>query len=300
MSKPAESIRRGDEIQSGGNGLLQSLPTASPCPSQHGLQFGERFFDRRQIRRVGRQKQEATATSFNGLLDPRREVDREIIQDHDLSGAQAGGQDLLHVDLKSGAISGSIQEKCRSHAIKRQRGDQGHDGSIIARHLADRAFPSWGIGVQGSHGDMRTGLVDKDQILTEQVRGLFAPGGSFGFLLLACSQGLFFRVQPRACLARVILAGLTLTPWLASHIWQCCSRLASGWARNCSSSSASKAAPLTLGRPGIALGKTLPRSRRALRYRLMVEVEMANVSATSAWLLPPSMARSTRRRKSWE
>src|SRR5215470_9519731 len=32
----------------------------------------------------------------------------------------------------------------------------------------------------------------------------------------------------------------------------------------------------------------------------MVEVEMVNVSATSAWFLPPSMARSTRRRKSWE
>ncbi len=83
-------------------------------------------------------------------------------------------------------------------------------------------------------------------------------------------------------------------------MWQCCSRVASGLALNCSNRSTCKAAPLTFGRPGMALGKTWPRSRRALRYRLIVAVEMANVSATSTWVFPWSMARSTRRRKSWE
>ena len=58
---------------------------------------------------------------------------------------------------------------------------------------------------------MGTGLIDKDQVLTGQVSALDAPGGPFGFLLLACSYGLFFRVQPRAWRARVIVAGLTLT-----------------------------------------------------------------------------------------
>ena len=217
MSKPAESVLGRDEVQSKGNSLLKRFARANSLSAQHGFQFGERFLNRREIRRIGGQKQQATATSFNGRFDPRSQVDREIVQDHDLSRAQAGGKDLLDVDLKRGAISGSIQDKCRSHAIKRQRGNQGHDGTIIARHLADRTLPSWGIGVQGSHSDVRTSLVDKDQLLTGQVRGLFAPSGPVGFLLLACSQGLFFRVQPRACLARVMLAGLTLRPCVASH-----------------------------------------------------------------------------------
>src|SRR5690348_13359505 len=103
MGKPAESISRGDEIQSGGNGLLEGFACASPGPAQHRLEFRERLFDGRQIWRVGRQKQQATATSFNGLLDPRREVDREIVQDHDLPGAQTGCKDLLDVDLKRSA-----------------------------------------------------------------------------------------------------------------------------------------------------------------------------------------------------
>ena len=112
---------------------------------------------------------------------------------------------------------------------------------------------------------MGTGLVDKDQVLAWQVSGLLAPCGAFSFFLLACSYRLFFRVQPRACLARVMLAGLTLTLWVASHIWQCCSRVASGLASNCSNSPACNAAPLTLGRPGMTLGSTWPLSRRPLR-----------------------------------
>src|SRR5689334_10069438 len=109
MSKPTESISGGDEIQSGGNGLLERFPCASTCPSQQRLQFGERLFNGRKIRRVRRQKQEATAASFNGLLDTRSQVNREIIQDHDLPWTQALGKELLHVDRKSGAISRSIQ-----------------------------------------------------------------------------------------------------------------------------------------------------------------------------------------------
>jgi len=54
------------------------------------------------------------------------------------------------------------------HWILRQRGDQGHDGSIIARHLADRTLSSWDIGIQGGHGDMGTSLVDKEQVLARQ------------------------------------------------------------------------------------------------------------------------------------
>ncbi len=263
MSKPPESIRRGDEIQSGGNGLLKRFARPGSLSAQYGFQLGERFLNRREIRRIGWQKQQTTAASFNGRSDTRRKVDREVIQDHDLPWVQAGCQDLFDVDLKSGAISRSIQHKRWPHASKRQRGEKPHDGAIIAWHFADGALSSWGIRIQRGHGDVGTGLVDKDQILTRQVSGLGAPGGAFGFFLLACSQGLFFRVQPRACLARVMLAGLTLMPCEASHIWQCCSRLASGWALNCCNNPACKAAPLTFGRPGMALGKTWPLSRRA-------------------------------------
>jgi hypothetical protein len=254
MRKPSASIGCSDEIQSGGNGLLERFRCASTCPPQHALQFGEGFFNGRQIRRVGRQKQQATADRFNGVLDPRSQMNREIIEDHDLPGMQAGGQHLLDVEFKGRPIGRSVQQERFAHPRQRQAGDQRSAGAVVARHFADGALPFGGVGIQGGHGDMGTGLIHKDQLAAWQVSRLGAPSGTLDFLLLACSQRLFFRVQPRAALARLILAVLTLTPVRSSQRRQCSSRVASGYCSNCSKRPACNAAPFTAGRPGIALG----------------------------------------------
>lgn len=232
MSEPAENILWGDEVQSQGNHLLQSFTRACPQPSQAGFQLREGLFNGREIRRIRWQKYETTASGFNGLPHPWSLMDQEIVQDHDLPWAQAGGQDLLHVIGKSGAISRPVQQERRPHPRKRHRGDDGQDGSIIARHLAVSALPSWGVGIQGGHGNVGAGFIHKHQVSTCQLSRLLAPGGPFGFLLLAGSYGLVFRVQPRACLARVILAGLTSMPCASLKRRQCSSRRRSGWASN--------------------------------------------------------------------
>gem|GEM_PF-2179057 len=187
MSKPAESILWGDEVQSLGNRLLQSFTRACPHPSQACFQLRERLFNGREIGRISGQKQEATASGFNGLPHTWPQVNREIIQDHDLPWAQAGCKDLLHVNRKSGAISSPIQQKRRPHTRQRYRGDDGHHGSIIAGHLAVSALPSWSVGIQWGHGNVGAGLIHKHQVRAFQVSRLLAPGGPFGFLLLACS-----------------------------------------------------------------------------------------------------------------
>ncbi len=256
MGKPTESILGGDERQSCRNRLLEIFACTSTYPSQKGLQFGEGFLDRRKIRRIGWQKQEKAPLRFDGLSDARSQVDREIIQNHGLSGVQAGSQDLLDVDLKGRAICGSVQDQCFSHALYRQGSKQRHVRPVIAGNLAHSSLSSGSIGIQGSHGNMRTCFIHKDQILTDEVADLLTPSRMCGFILLACPQSLFFRVQPRAILARLMLAGLTLMPYLASNSWQCSSRLASGWVSSCASKLACNSAPFFAGRPGIAFGRT--------------------------------------------
>src|SRR5512142_221738 len=98
MSKPPMSVSGGDKIQSGGNGLSERFAGARTCPPQYALQFGERLFNGRHIRRVRWQKQQAAATGFKGVLHLRPQVDREVIQDDDLPRTQAGSQDLLDVE----------------------------------------------------------------------------------------------------------------------------------------------------------------------------------------------------------
>ncbi len=212
MGKPTKSILGGDERQSLGNGLLEIFACACAYPSQRGFQFGESFLNRREIGRVSRQKQETTATGFDGLFDPTSQVNREIIQDHDLSWTQAGGEDLLHVNLKSGSIGGSIQDERLSHALQGHGSDQRHIRSVVAWNLPDGSLSSGGVGIQWRHGNMGACLIDKHQVLMAQVGRLLAPGRTGCFILFGGSQRLFFRVQPRAILARLMLAGLTWMP----------------------------------------------------------------------------------------
>jgi len=256
MSKPTESILGRDESQSLGNRLLEVFACTGTNPSQKGFQFGESLLNRRKIRRIGGQKHETTPFGFDGLFDPASQMNTEIIQDHDLSGTQAGSKDLLDVDLKDSAISSPIQDERFSHPLHRQGSQQRHVGPIIAWNLADGSLSSGSVGIQRRHGNMGAGLIEKHQILTEEMTSLLTPGRASSFVLFPSYQGLFFRVQPRTALARLMLAGLTRRPWLAANNWQCSSRVASGWVSNCALKFACNAAPILAGRPGIALGKT--------------------------------------------
>ncbi len=280
MSKPAESIRCRNEVQSGCNGLLERFAGASPLSAQKSFHFGESLFNGREIWRIGRQEQETTPSGFDSLPHLRSQMNREVIQDHNLSGLETGSQDLLDVDLKGGTLGCTIQDEGSSYPGERQGGDQRHIGTIIARHLAYCSLSSGSIRIQRGHGNMGAGLIHKDQVATGEATGCRAPSSTFCFFLLTCSYGLFFRVQPRACLARVMEAVLTSIPYVALKSLQCSSRVTSGWASNCALRWTCNTAPTTFGRPGIALGVTLPVSLRCLRYRLMVATETANCSAT--------------------
>ena len=65
-------------------------------------------------------KQELAASGFDGLLHPKPQMNREIVQDHDLPRSQAGSQDLFDVRLKGGSISRAIQQHGFTYALHRQ------------------------------------------------------------------------------------------------------------------------------------------------------------------------------------
>src|SRR6266566_4313918 len=256
MGKPTESVLGSNEKQRLGNSLLESFSRTSAPSTQKRLHFGESLFNRGEIGRIRRQEQEVTTSGFDSLSHARSLMNAQIIQDHDLSGAQAGSKQLLYIDLKSGSIRGSIQDEGFSHPLGRQRSDQRHDRSIVARNRALGSLPSGSIGIQRGHSNMGAGLIDKHQIRSLQLLGLLTPGRTSCMILLACYERLFFRVQPRATLARLMLAVLTSMPCSAWNSRQCSSRVASGWASNCALKWACNTAPFLAGRPGIAFGNT--------------------------------------------
>lgn len=66
-----------------------SASRVRPDPSQDGLQFGKGPLNGGEIGRVRGKKQELAASGFDGLFHLRPQVNREIIQNDDLSGTQS-------------------------------------------------------------------------------------------------------------------------------------------------------------------------------------------------------------------
>ena len=69
------------------------------------LQMGERFFNRREIREVGRQKQQLTAFGLNRLPHTCTLMASQIIQDDDLLLRKPVSENLLDVNLEGNSIS---------------------------------------------------------------------------------------------------------------------------------------------------------------------------------------------------
>src|SRR5258708_17272721 len=176
MGKPAASILGCDQGQRLSNGLLERFACASPNTAQKGLQFGESLLDRREIRRIGRQKQEAAALGFNGLPNPCSLMNAQIIQDHDLSRAQSGCEDVLNVECKGARVSSSIQNEGFSHALQRQGSHQRHSGSIVPSHPPCGPFSTRRASITGGPRNGGATFIKKGQLTTFQFHWLPAPG----------------------------------------------------------------------------------------------------------------------------
>src|SRR5438552_6669569 len=198
------------------------------------------------------------------LTYSRSFVRAQIVQDHDLPRCQTGQQDLLEVDLKGRRIGRSFQKHRGSHALHRQRGEQGRVLATVARHAAVCSLSSWSSGIPWSQPDIGATFIDKHEPLGIQWLHLLPKARSLFFAAFTGCQCFFFRVQPRRLMARLMVALLTRTPYVCSHSRQRSSNRTSSWACSCVTSPSSKGANFLHGRAGIALGATPAVSRRAL------------------------------------
>ena len=185
MLEPATRIGSGNREECLSNRFDERVVRARPYASEGGLQLGEGWLNVREIGGVSRQKEEPTAFGFNGLSHPLALMNTQVIHDHDLTGAQAGGQHLLNVDFKGQAIGGSWQDQSFAHALQGERGQQSRVAASVAWHLAHCPLAFGGAGIQRRQGNVCPSFVHKHQVLTGQLLGLLAPSGTGGFILFA-------------------------------------------------------------------------------------------------------------------
>jgi hypothetical protein len=96
---------------------------ARSCSAEKRFQFRKRLFNGIEIGTVRRQKPERRADGLNGRADLRLPMDREVIEDDDIAGAQGGHEDLLDIGEKAAVVDGAIKHRRRRQALRPQRRD---------------------------------------------------------------------------------------------------------------------------------------------------------------------------------
>ncbi len=188
MVEPALRILSRNGEQGLSNGFLKGLSGSGSCSSQRCFELGERFFDRREVRRIARQEEHLTPFRFDGEPHSCSFVSMEIIHHHNLTGLQAGSQNLFDIDLKGDGIGRSLQDHGCSHARKGESGDQRGILATVAWNASPGPLPFWRTGIQGGQGNIGAALIDKDELFSRKLAGLCSPGAALLLVALTGTQ----------------------------------------------------------------------------------------------------------------
>src|SRR3954469_20976040 len=124
VGEPAGGVAGGD----GGEGVpgrgAEVVIGASTGAPEGLLDLGERFLDRIEVGRIGRERQEAGAASLDSSADARVVVGGEVVGDNDLSGAERRGQAVADVAQEAVGRHRPIEAQDRADAGEGQRGDE--------------------------------------------------------------------------------------------------------------------------------------------------------------------------------
>jgi hypothetical protein len=105
MAKPADRILISNTGQCLDDCILKSLTCARTGASQDGFQFRKGSLNGGKIGRVRGPETGVGNLWFRWPASHEDErLNREIVQNHDLSRAQAGSQDLLDIRFKGGSV----------------------------------------------------------------------------------------------------------------------------------------------------------------------------------------------------
>ncbi len=169
--------------------------------SQQGLELGERLLDGVQVRRVGRQGEEAGTDSPDRLAHAGRLVGCQVVQDHDIAGREGGGENLPDVGLERLARHGPVEHHGRHQAGAAQARHEGRGAPVPVRGDIDQALAPGVPAVVTHHLGAYSGLVDEHEGRRVHERLPAAPQPAVlrdvGPVLLGSPQRLFLCDRPR-------------------------------------------------------------------------------------------------------
>lgn len=161
MPREVGAFVRGEEPQRGLDECDNLLEVARPRGAEERLQFGEREFDRIEIRTVGRQKTQLRARLFDRVSHLGLFVDREVIQHHHVAGLERRHQDLFDVGEEGRIVDRSIEHGRCGEAIAAQCRDHGVGLPVTARGVIVEACATRTAPIAAQQIRRDAGLVEK-------------------------------------------------------------------------------------------------------------------------------------------
>ena len=119
------ALVRQEEAERGRHQLAHVVEGAWAERAEEGLQFGERLFDRIEVRTVRRQKSQLRSGVLNRRADFGLFVRGQIVEDNDITRPQCRHQDLLDVRAERGVVDRSIEDGRSGQLGRPQRGHYG-------------------------------------------------------------------------------------------------------------------------------------------------------------------------------
>lgn len=130
--------------------------------AQEGFQFGKGQFDRVEVRAIRRQEAQVRAHPRESRLDGRLLMDREIVQDDDVSGVQRRYEYLLDVGEKRRIVERPIEHRGGRHPVDAQRRDDGVRLPVAARRVIAQPSAPRAAPVAAQQIGCDTGLIQED------------------------------------------------------------------------------------------------------------------------------------------
>ena len=180
MPDEIQAFVRCEEVQRDRNELDHLVEGARPRGAEERFQLRKRHLNRIEVGTVGRQKSEPRARAFDRGLDLRLLVHGQVVQDHDIAGAQGRDQDLLDVSEKRRIVERAVKDGGRVEAVHAQRRDHRVRLPVAARRVIAEPQASWAAPIPSQQvgsdprfidEDIAAGVVDGEEVLPPPSRG---------------------------------------------------------------------------------------------------------------------------------
>lgn len=161
MPHKVVAFARREEVERDRDQLEHLLVAAGSRSPQKRFQLRKGEFDRIEIGTVRREKPEARPGAFDGGLDLRLFMHREIVEDNDIAWPERRHQRLLDVREKAGIVDRSIEDHWSVDAITAERRDECVHLPMATRRVVTQPHPSRAPAIPTQQVRRDAGLVNE-------------------------------------------------------------------------------------------------------------------------------------------